>query len=227
MAPLDRMSQWTALNLPHDPKAFNQNQFDISAGAFTDVPPDYWAASAIEEAYETGFMGGYPGTLFLPDQEIPKVQAIVALANGLNLTASGSASDIVSTYYRCQMLPTYAVDDVAAATQANVVVNYPNVSTQPLMPLTRAEAAAHLYQALVRLDRCNPLLAMWLLLIILWVAVLAAIKTLKVSNLPPTTLSNIVDLARLVVLYNIDFCIEGDGLAESLQNKALYSVCSD
>jgi len=38
-------------------------------------------------------------TLFLPNQEIPKVQAIVALANGLNLTASGSALDIVSTYY--------------------------------------------------------------------------------------------------------------------------------
>jgi len=32
-----------------------------------------------------------------PDQEIPKVQAIVALANGLNLTASGSASDTVPT----------------------------------------------------------------------------------------------------------------------------------
>jgi len=54
---------------------------------------------------------------FSPDQEIPKVQAIVALANGLNLTAS-SASDIVSTYYTdARVLPTYAVDDVAAATQ--------------------------------------------------------------------------------------------------------------
>jgi len=78
-------------------------------GTFTDVPPDYWA-SAIEEAYETGFMGGYPGTLFLPNQEIPKVQAIVALANGLNLTASGSALDIVSTYYTdARAIPTYAV----------------------------------------------------------------------------------------------------------------------
>jgi len=32
-------------------------------------------------------------------------------------------------------------------------------STQPLMPLTRASEAAHLYQALV-VNRCNPLLAM-------------------------------------------------------------------
>ncbi len=78
-------------------KAFNQKPVrDISAGAFTDVPPDYWAASAIEEAYETGFMGGYPGTLFLPDQEIPKVQAIVALTKGLGLASSGSASDILT-----------------------------------------------------------------------------------------------------------------------------------
>jgi len=36
--------------------------------------------------------------LISPNQEIPKVQAIVALANGLNLT-SGSALDIASTYY--------------------------------------------------------------------------------------------------------------------------------
>jgi len=64
---------------------------------------------------------------------------------------------------------------------------------------------------------------MWLLLIILSVAVLAAIKTLKVSTFPPRRLATLLTLRRLVVLYNADFCIEGDGLAESLQNKALYS----
>jgi len=45
-------------------KLLTRNQFESTVGTFTDVPPDYWAASAIEEAYETGFMGGYPGTLF-------------------------------------------------------------------------------------------------------------------------------------------------------------------
>jgi len=141
-------------------KAFNQNPIrQLNAGGFTDVPGDYWAASAIEEAFEAGFMTGFPGGLFLPNQPIPKVQAIVALTNGLGLAPSGYVSDIVRNYYiDAGLIPSYAVNNVAAATQANVVVNYPNVRVlNPLMPLTRAEAAAHLYQTLVRLGQVEPL----------------------------------------------------------------------
>lgn len=141
-------------------KAFNQKLIrQLDASAFTDVPSDYWAASAIEEAFETGFMTGFPGALFLPNNPIPKVQAIVALTNGLGLAPSGSVADIVRSYYiDAGLIPTYAVNNVAAATQANAIVNYPNVRVlNPLMPLTRAEATAHLYQALVRLGQVEPL----------------------------------------------------------------------
>lgn len=141
-------------------KAFNQKPIrELDASAFKDVPADYWAASAIEEAFKTGFMTGFPGALFLPNQPIPKVQAIVALTNGLGLAPSGSVADTVRSYYiDAGLIPTYAVNNVAAATQANAVVNYPNVRVlNPLMPLTRAEAAAHLYQALVRLGQVEPL----------------------------------------------------------------------
>ena len=210
-------------------KAFNQKPVrESTVGTFTDVPADYWAASAIEEAYETGFMGGYPGTLFLPNQEIPKVQAIVALANGLNLTASGSASDIVSTYYTdARVLPTYAVDDVAAATQANVVVNYPNVRVlNPLMPLTRAEAAAHLYQALVRLGQVQPIAS----------NVVAANyivgrttggnqNTQSAQSSPATTSSNIVALAASNNSFTtLTSALKATGLAESLQKQGPFTI---
>jgi len=57
-------------------------------------------------------MGGYPG--FSANQEIPKVQAIVALANGLNLT-SGSASILsVPTTQMPECSQPTPVDDVAA-----------------------------------------------------------------------------------------------------------------
>jgi len=73
------------------------------------------------------------------------------------VTASGSALDIASTYY--MQMPersTYAIDDVAAATRANVVVNYPNLRVlNPLGLLTRAEAAAFV-SALVRLGQVQP-----------------------------------------------------------------------
>ncbi|MEC4815460.1 MAG: S-layer homology domain-containing protein [Scytonema sp. PMC 1069.18] len=141
-------------------KAFDQQQVrQLSPGGFRDVPPGYWAASAIQEAYETGFISGYPNNLFRPNQQIPKVQAIVALTSGLGLTTTtGTTSDILNTYSDASAIPSYAVNNVAAATNANLVVNYPNVNVlNPSVPLTRAEAAAHLYQALVRLGQVQPI----------------------------------------------------------------------
>src|SRR5579883_2954873 len=56
-------------------KAFNPNPVrQLSAGGFSDVPSNYWAAGAIQKAYETGFMSGYPGNVFRPNQQIPKVE---------------------------------------------------------------------------------------------------------------------------------------------------------
>jgi uncharacterized surface protein with fasciclin (FAS1) repeats len=50
------------------------------------------------------------------------------------------------------------VNNVAAATGSNLVVNYPDVKVlNPQGVLTRAEAAAHLYQALVKLGQVQPL----------------------------------------------------------------------
>ncbi len=141
-------------------KSFSQNPVrQLKAGGFSDVPANYWAATAIQKAYETGFLSGYPGNVFRPNQQIPKVEAIVALTSGLRLTTNDTASNILSTYYTdASAIPSYAVNNVAAATQANIVVNYPNVQQlNPLTPLTRAEAAAILYQALVKQGQLQPL----------------------------------------------------------------------
>ncbi|XZF60649.1 MAG: S-layer homology domain-containing protein [Gloeotrichia echinulata DVL01] len=140
-------------------KAFNQNPIRESATRFSDVPANYWAATAIQKAYETGFMTGYPGNLFRPNQQIPKVQAIVAITNGLGLNTSQTGLGGADTYYTdASAIPNYAMNNIAAATQANLVVNYPNVNQlNPEAPLTRAEAAAILYQALVKQGQLLPL----------------------------------------------------------------------
>ncbi|MEA5516361.1 fasciclin domain-containing protein [Nodularia sp. UHCC 0506] len=141
-------------------KSFNQDPVrQISPAGFTDVSDSFWASSAIQEAYETGFMSGYPGNLFLPNQQIRKVEAIVALTTGLGLETNKNPLGVVNTYYRdASAIPNYALNNVAAATEANIVVNYPNVNLlNPLDPLTRAEAAAILYQALVRQGQMQAL----------------------------------------------------------------------
>ncbi len=141
-------------------KAFEQPVVrQLQTGGFSDVPPDYWAAAAIQEAYETGFMAGYPGNQFLPTQQIPKVQAIVALTSGLGVTASDTSGTVLSSYYTdFNAIPSYAVGSVTAATTANMVVNYPDVrQLTPQRTLTRAEAASLLYQALVQQGRAQAL----------------------------------------------------------------------
>lgn len=219
-----------------------------SGSVYKDVPAKNWAAPAIEEAYETGFMTGYPGGNFRPNQNITRVQALVALRKNLNLTSTqpvaaaaqtttnqratnqattqqantgrnkkriffplamtslmqpmlaqvvqsqpqpvpnktvaskqsvtssksnsamalknkktvtlnNPASITVSKYYTdAKKIPYYAVDDVAVATKANMVVNYPNQKLlNPNQPATRGEVAAFIYQALVTQGRLQPL----------------------------------------------------------------------
>lgn len=131
----------------------------LPAGGFADVPTDYWAAPAIQSAYETGFLSGYPNNTFAPNQQIPKVEAVTSLASGLQLSPSGTTADIVSTAYTdAAQIPNYALSAVAAATQNNLVVNYPDIRVlNPQVPVTRADAAAQIYQALVKVGQVEPL----------------------------------------------------------------------
>ncbi|MBD2199553.1 S-layer homology domain-containing protein [Calothrix anomala FACHB-343] len=186
-------------------QAFNQNQErKIASGSvYKDVPNGYWAAPAIEEAYEMGFMHGFPGGYFRPRQPVSRVEALVALAQNLNLTTAVAtqpnnpqttrrqllfpigmtnlmqplmtaqavyktaaassppvpASTLVSNYYTdAQKIPQYAVDEVAEATKAGIVVNHPDPKVlNPTKPATRGAIAAFIYQALVNQGRLEPL----------------------------------------------------------------------
>jgi hypothetical protein len=125
---------------------------------FVDVDPNYWAASAIQKAYTTGFMAGYPGNVFEPAQNIPRVQILVSLANGLNYTANQAPETILQTYSDAASIPNYARNSVAAATENRMVVNYPNVQfLNPNQSATRAEVAAFIYQGLVRSGQVNAI----------------------------------------------------------------------
>ena len=119
---------------------------------FVDVPTIYWGYSAIQDAYRIGFLEGYPNQVFLPDQNIPRVQVLVSIANGLNLTPTTSTDAILNRFFQdAGNIPPYALNSVAAATQSSIVVNFPNVGLlNPNQVATRADVAAFIYQALVK-----------------------------------------------------------------------------
>ncbi|MEH2061641.1 MAG: DUF1565 domain-containing protein [Nostoc sp.] len=123
---------------------------------FKDVATNFWAYAAIQSAYQGQFVSGYPDGTFKPQQQIQRVQALVALANGLGLTANNQ--NILSFYSDAAQIPNYAIAPVAAATARQLVINYPTVKQlNPSREATRAEVAAFVYQALVNAGRAQPI----------------------------------------------------------------------
>jgi len=131
-------------------KAFPNKTRTRTAITFVDVASTYWAKTAINNAYEMGFLSGYPGNVFRPEQNIPREQVLVALANGFSYTASNNVDTILSYYNDGNGISSFARAPIAAATERNMVVNYANLKQlNPTRNATRAEVAAFIYQALV------------------------------------------------------------------------------
>ncbi|MDJ0736493.1 MAG: S-layer homology domain-containing protein [Nostocaceae cyanobacterium] len=208
-------------------QAFDKKQVkNVPSGSyFQDVPQGYWAASPIEEAYESGFMKAFPKNSFRPHKQLSKAEALIALTNALNLSyktptstiqASGQvknqrkktknrllfplasttmmqpfyqiasastvnkakapnsntqtpttantsatipAKEILRSHYQdAKKIPANTADKIAAATQANVVVNYPQANMlRPNQNINRSEAAALIHQALVYQGKLSPI----------------------------------------------------------------------
>ncbi|MDB9348312.1 DUF1565 domain-containing protein [Nodularia spumigena] len=123
---------------------------------FRDVASNFWAYGAIQSAYRSEFLAGYPDGRFQPQQQIPRVQVLVSLANGLGFTANNQ--NVLSIYSDAAQIPNYAISPVAAATTRQLVINYPTArQLNPNRPATRAEIAAFVYQALVNAGRVEPI----------------------------------------------------------------------
>ncbi|MCA1993874.1 MAG: S-layer homology domain-containing protein [Coleofasciculus sp. S288] len=138
-------------------QAFDQKAV-AQAQNYNDVASNFWAASAIREVTQSGFLKGYPGNVFQPTQQIPRVQALVALTSGLRLVPTSTPVEVVQVYQDANQIPNYATQAVAAATERGLVVNYPNPKLlRPNQDATRAEVAAMVYQAMVQAGRVEPI----------------------------------------------------------------------
>ncbi len=149
-APLTRV-QYAAILA----QAFNENLIR-SEPRFLDVSDNFWGKNAIIKSYRMGFISGFPDNTFRPNQNLTRVQALVSLASGLRLSG-GTLSDLGFFADRAQ-IPSYATDEIAAAIQNQILINYPRTNQiEPLRDITRAEASAFIYQALVARNKLSPI----------------------------------------------------------------------
>ena len=133
---------------------------------FIDVSKQNATAADIKKAVETGFMKGYSDQEFRPQEKIPRYQVLVALATGLGLKASQDTSKILGQFNDADQIPDWAKEQLAAATEAELVVNPPEVKSDSLQPnreATRAEVAAMIHQALVKLNKLKPIESKYIL----------------------------------------------------------------
>ncbi len=144
-------SQYAALLV----KAFNPLSLQQPI-EFEDIKKSFWAYQAIKQAYQGKLVSLYPGKKFLPHQNIPRIQVIVSLANGLALT---SKIEIDLNIYRdSNQIPNDARSQVSAATQNQLIVNYPNIEKlNPNRAATRAEVAVMVYQVLVLIGKAREI----------------------------------------------------------------------
>ncbi len=158
------------------------------ARPFTDVQENYWAAEAITQARSSGFLSGYPGNRFAPEQNIPRIQALVSLASGLNYTAD--ASEMLLYYKDVSEIPNYAREKAAAASLNGLVVNHPVLNQlEPNRRATRAEVAAFVYRALVKKGQANA-------------SVRSPYEVLPASSWQQTPIAFIPSEARQIALSN-------------------------
>ncbi len=129
---------------------------------FLDVPSDFWAAQAIQAAYEAGFISGFPDNYFLPQNKITRLHVLLSLVAGLNIPKKTSLL-LSQIYTDSDQIPQYAVDAIKAATEAKIIVNYPKAEVlNPNRPATRAEVATLIYQALVFQEKILPIASQYI-----------------------------------------------------------------
>jgi len=128
---------------------------------FSDVSKDFWAAKAIETAYKSGFISGFPDGRFLPQSPVTRLQVLLALVSGLNLP-KGDSLNLKDIYDDEDKIPDYGTQAIITATRSQLVINYPYPqSLNPNLTATRGEVAAIIYQALVLLKKANSIICQY------------------------------------------------------------------
>ena len=123
---------------------------------FLDVSDKSWAKDVIQKAYRGGFLSGYPGDMFRQGDNVERVQVLVSLVNGLEL--SEADTNALDFYEDSDDIPEYGKEEVATATKKQIVVNHPDVKKlDPTKAATRGEVAAMVYQALVDANKVSAI----------------------------------------------------------------------
>jgi hypothetical protein len=123
---------------------------------FTDLKPTHWAAASIAAASNAGLISGFPDGSFKPEDQLTRAQALVILAKALDADVPATV-DALNAYADKAAVPQWALNDVAKAANANIIVGFPNANQiRPNVLATRGDVAGLMYQTLTSLGANLP-----------------------------------------------------------------------
>jgi hypothetical protein len=138
-------------------RAFADKPVTTTTASFQDIPSTYPRKEAVDKSVQMGFMSGYSPTKFAPNQVIPRYQMQISLAKGLKLPVAGSADAVLGKFTDAQQMPKYARAKMAAAVEAGLTIKDKTTDLlKPVQNATRADAAALIYQVLVKEGKIQP-----------------------------------------------------------------------
>lgn len=138
-------------------RAFADRPVSTAAAKFQDIPTNYLRKEAIDKSVQRGFMTGYSPTKFSPNQSIPRYQLQISLAKGLQLPPSTSSEQVLSKFSDAKDMPNYAREKMASVVDAGLTIGDKTPTLlKPTQNATRADAAALIYQALVKERKIVP-----------------------------------------------------------------------
>ena len=138
-------------------RAFADKPVTTGVTSFKDIPKDYPRKEAVDKSVQMGFMSGYSPTKFAPNQVIPRYQLQISLAKGLKLPLPASSDTVLNSFPDADNMPKYAREKMAAAVVDGLVIKdkTPNL-LKPVQNATRADAAALIYEVLVKEGKIKP-----------------------------------------------------------------------
>jgi S-layer homology domain len=138
-------------------RAFADKPATTAASKFKDIPGNYPRKEAVDKSVQLGFMTGYSADKFAPNQPIPRYQLQISLAKGLQLAVPANVDTVLSKYSDNKQMPDYTRQKMAAAIDAGLVIKDETANLlKPIQKATRADAAALIYEVLVKEGKIVP-----------------------------------------------------------------------
>jgi hypothetical protein len=131
--------------------AKSQSLTSTSISSFTDIPEGHWAAGAISAVASKGWIAGYPGNQFLPNQSISQADmyAIITKASGLSKLNENEINKVFDNYDDAQEVPNWARSPVATVLKAGYKADELNqASISPTVQASRTAVVSSLAKLL-------------------------------------------------------------------------------